>query len=353
MRKIIHIDMDAFYASVEQRDNPELRGKPLAVGGGSKRGVISAASYEARKFGVKSAMPGRTAERLCPQLIFVKPRFDAYKEVSNQIRSIFFEYTNLVEPLSLDEAYLDVTENKVNNPIATEIAQEIRKKIFETTQLTASAGVSYNKFLAKIASDINKPNGIFVIKPKDAEAFIEKLPIEKFFGIGRVTADKLRKLGVFKGSDLKQLPKQELIRRFGKTGSYFYEIVRGTDNRPVVSHRVQKSIGAERTFAEDLYSYDEIADALENLLHRVFATAEKRQTFGKTIVLKIKFKDFRQITRSRSFPMPMSDFFELKASIFELLQAVDISPGVRLAGSTITNFETNGLEPVQLTINFE
>ncbi|MCK5700612.1 MAG: DNA polymerase IV, partial [Cyclobacteriaceae bacterium] len=252
MRKIIHIDMDAFFASIEQRDNPDLLGKPVAVGGAGKRGVVAAASYEARKFGVFSAMPASIALRKCPELIFTKPRFDVYKEVSNQIRQIFLEYTDLVEPLSLDEAYLDVTENKKGLGSATIIAREIKSKINSTTHLIASAGVSINKFLAKVASDQDKPDGLYVIKPNQAESFVDGLAIEKFFGIGKVTAKKMHELGINTGADLKQISIEELVRRFGKVGRYYFDIARAIDKRLVNPNRIRKSLGAERTFEDDL-----------------------------------------------------------------------------------------------------
>ena len=257
-RKIIHVDMDAYYASVAQLDNPELRGKAIAVGGGGTRGVISAASYEARKFGVKSAMSGVLAKQKCPHLIFVKTDFSRYKEITSKIRGIFYDYTDLVEPLSLDEAYLDVTENKMNLKSAIFIAHQIREKIFERTQLTASAGISVNKFVAKIASDINKPDGMKVIMPNEVVPFLEELPIGKFHGIGKVTADKMQRLGIYKGLDLKQWSEIDLVKRFGKTGRFFYKIVRGEDNRAVNPNRTRKSIGAERTFNEDISRVDEM-----------------------------------------------------------------------------------------------
>src|SRR5690554_2871444 len=255
--------MDAFYASVEQLDNPELRGKPVAVGGSSERGVVAAASYEARRYGVRSAMPSQVAKRKCKSLIFVKPRFSRYKEISNQIRNIFFGYTDLVEPLSLDEAYLDVTYIKKGKPSATLIAREIRNRIFEETGLTASAGVSYNKFLAKVASDVNKPNGLFVVTPAKAQEFIDKLEIRKFYGIGKVTAVRFNRMGIWHGSDLRQLDRFELVRQFGKAGNYYYDISRGEDNREVEPFRERKSIGAEETFGADLFTIDELENELD------------------------------------------------------------------------------------------
>ena len=270
LRKIIHIDMDAFFASVEQRDHPELRGKAIAVGGGGKRGVVAAASYEARKYGVHSAMPGSVAARLCPHLIFVKANFEQYKKVSQQIRGIFAEYTDLIEPLSLDEAYLDVTENKKGIASATQIAQEIRQKITEQTQLTASAGVSFTKFIAKTASDFNKPNGITVIKPDQAQAFLDKLPIEKFHGIGKVTADKMRKMKIKNGADLREWTEIDLVRRFGKMGQHYYRICRGEDQSPVNPHRIRKSISAEETFYDDIEDVDKMKEELVPIAKKVF-----------------------------------------------------------------------------------
>jgi len=285
--------MDAFYASVEQRDDPALRGKPIAVGGGSLRGVVAAASYEARKYGVRSAMPSVTAKRLCPNLIFVKHRFEVYREVSQQIRAIFLDYTDLVEPLSLDEAYLDITENKKSLNSGTLIAEEIRKRIFETTNLTASAGVSYCKFLAKIASDINKPNGIKVITPDEAIPFLETLKIEKFHGIGKVTAKRMHKLGIHTGGDLKKRTEIELFQRFGKAGRHYHKIVRGIDNREVNPNRIRKSLGTERTFQEDLDKWEDLKAKLDPIIDNVFQSLKEKENFGRTINLKIKNADFQ------------------------------------------------------------
>ena len=346
--------MDAFYASIEQRDNPNLRGKPVAVGGEWKRGVVAAASYEARKFGVRSAMPSVTAKKQCPSLIFVKPRFNVYKEVSRQIRNIFFEYTNLVEPLSLDEAFLDVTENKKNMPLATDIAREIKQKIKEETGLTASAGVSVNKFLAKVASDYDKPDGLFVIKPHEAEAFVEKLEIEKFFGIGKVTAEKMHRLGIHIGSDLKKYSLDELIRLFGKAGNFFYNISRVTDDRPVNPHRIRKSMGAESTFETDLVSMQEILYELKNIENELLRRMEKNQVQGRTLTLKVKFEDFEQITRSKSLQETFSPE-SIHSTSVELAGSVHYqNKGVRLLGLTLSNFE-NENEPgaSQLEIEFE
>jgi DNA polymerase-4 len=337
-RKIIHIDMDAFYASVEQRDNPNLRGKPIAVGGGSKRGVTTTASYEARKYGVKSAMPGWKAKELCPNLIFVKPRFEAYKEVSNRIRDIFFRYTDLVEPLSLDEAFLDVTQNKGEDPIATNIASEIKDSIFKETKLTASAGVSYNKFLAKIASDINKPNGLTVIKPHRAIEFIHELPIRKFFGIGKVTEQKMNKLGVYTGLDLSKMSKVDLIKNFGKSGGAYYKIVRGQDDSPVKPNRIRKSLAVERTFEENINQVENILAINDNLSRMLFERCERSKFFGKTLTLKLKNKEF--VIKTRSITVKESlDTFDLicKTSKQLILNNEELCSEIRLMGLSISN----------------
>jgi DNA polymerase IV len=287
-RKIIHIDMDAFYASVEQRDNPELRGKPVAVAGSRERGVVAAASYEARKFGVRSAMPSITAKRQCPDLIFVKPRFDAYKAVSLQIREIFAEHTPLIEPLSLDEAYLDVTENLQGIATATEIAEKIRARIRAETGLTASAGVSYNKFLAKLASDHRKPDGLFVITPKMGPAFVENLPVGKFHGIGPATTAKMKRLGIETGLDLRGQAMSFLQQHFGKSGPYYYWIARGVDDRPVRANRIRKSVGAENTFFDDLFAFEAARDALLPIIDKVWRHCESTGTRGRTVTLKLK-----------------------------------------------------------------
>src|SRR6202140_3301621 len=292
-RKIIHIDMDAFYASVEQRDNPELRGKPVAVGGSRERGVVAAASYEARKFGVRSAMPSITAKRQCPDLIFVKPRFDAYKAVSVQIREIFAEHTPLIEPLSLDEAYLDVTENLQGIATATEIAEQIRAKIRAETGLTASAGVSYNKFLAKLASDHRKPDGLFVITPKMGPALVENLPVAKFHGVGPATTAKMNRLGIETGLDLRAQTLPFLQQHFGKSGPYYYWIARGVDDRPVRANRIRKSVGAENTFSADLFTLEAARDALAPIIDKVWLHCESAGTHGRTVTLKIKYADFQ------------------------------------------------------------
>ncbi|BDV37081.1 DNA polymerase IV [Methylocystis bryophila] len=318
-RKIIHIDMDAFYASVEQRDNPALRGKPVAVGGAGGRGVVAAASYEARAFGVRSAMPSVTARRKCPQLLFVPPRFEVYRQVSRQIRAIFAEHTPLIEPLSLDEAYLDVTENLKGVASATRLAEEIRAKIRAETGLTASAGVSYNKFLAKIASDYRKPDGLFVITPQMGPGFVEALEIGRFHGIGPVTRAKMNKLGVSTGKDLRAQSLEFLERHFGKAGAYFYSIARGIDARPVRPDRVRKSLGAERTFAEDLFTLDAAQAALAPILEKVWRASESAGLAARTITLKVKFADFRQITRARTCAARLQNRQELEAVVCNLL----------------------------------
>jgi DNA polymerase-4 len=340
-RKIIHIDMDAFYASVEQRDNPELRGKPVAVGGSRERGVVAAASYEARRFGIHSAMPSVTARRKCPDLIFVAPRFDVYKAVSHQIRAIFAEYTPLVEPLSLDEAYLDVTENPKGIPYATQIAQEIRAKIRRETSLTASAGVSYNKFLAKMASDQRKPDGLFVITPEMGPAFVETLPVAKFHGIGPATAAKMNQLGLFTGLDLKRQSLAFLQEHFGKAGSHYHSIARGIDERPVRPDRIRKSIGAENTFAKDLMEFEEMKAELGPILDKVWRSCEQSGVRGRTVTLKVKYADFQQITRSRSFATEVDSRHGLEQVSLELLSTLlPVRAGVRLLGVTLSSLNT-------------
>ncbi|MBC7556904.1 MAG: DNA polymerase IV [Chryseobacterium sp.] len=353
-RKIIHIDMDAFYASVEQMDFPELRGKPLAVGGGA-RGVVAAASYEARKFGVRSAMPSKIAKEKCPQLIFVKPRFARYKEISQQIRKIFFDYTDLVEPLSLDEAYLDVTENKKNIDSANDLAREIRKRIFDEVGLRASAGISVNKFLAKVASDINKPNGQKTIHPSQISEFLEGLPIEKFYGIGRVTANKMHTLHIFKGADLKQKSLEELTNLFGKSGAYYFNVVRGIHNGEVEANRIQKSVAVERTFSEDLNDDQQIRERLEALSLELEERLGKRNILGKSLTLKIKYKDFSQYTRSKT----REDFYnsaqEFYQTALQLWQARPYNKAIRLLGLSLSNLNTEEKKQVsvQLKIPFE
>ncbi|MCI4671412.1 MAG: DNA polymerase IV [Bacteroidia bacterium] len=339
-RKIIHIDMDAFYASVEQRDNPELRGKPVAVGGSRERGVVAASSYEARRYGVRSAMPSARAYRLCPDIIFVKPRFDHYARVSRQIREIFFTYTDLVEPLSLDEAYLDVTENKKGIHSATAIAKAIRKEIKQETQLTASAGISINKFLAKVASDLHKPDGITLIPPERALGFLEKLPIKKFHGIGTKTAEKMKRLGIRTGADLKKRSEIELVKLFGKAGRHYFRIVRAEDERPVKPNRIRKSVGAENTFFDDIDSVPEMKERLRKILARVCERLEKIPTGGKTITLKIKYNDFQVQTRSRTQGRFLSKFEDIFPIVEELLiQPKFPTKPVRLLGISMSNLD--------------
>ena len=340
-RRIIHIDMDAFYASVEQRDAPGLRGLPVAVGGSRKRGVVAAASYEARKFGVHSAMPSVTARRKCPELIFVPPRFDVYKVVSQQIHGIFARYTALIQPLSLDEAYLDVTAPLVDRGSATEIAEEIRAAIRAETGLTASAGVSYNKFLAKLASDHRKPDGLFVITPRMGPAFVESLPVGKFHGVGPATAARMNALGLHTGLDLRHQSQAFLLKHFGKAGSYYYGVARGQDDRPVEADRVRKSVGAETTFEGDLMRWEEVAPALEPVFAKVWAACSRGGYSGRTVTVKIKYADFRQVTRSRSCVTPIRSQTELEGIGVELLRPHFPPPrGVRLLGVTISNLET-------------
>ncbi|WP_341705012.1 DNA polymerase IV [Ferrovibrio sp.] len=339
-RKIIHIDMDAFYASVEQRDNPELRGRPVAVGGSRERGVVAAASYEARAFGVRSAMPSVTARRKCPALVFVKPRFDVYKAVSRQIRDIFADYTPLIEPLSLDEAYLDVTENLKGLPTATAVAEEIRTRIRETTGLTASAGVSYNKFLAKLASDENKPDGLFVIRPQAGAAFVAGLPVGKFHGIGPATAAKMERLGIRTGADLRGQTLPFLRQHFGKSGTFYYWISRGIDERPVRPDRIRKSVGAENTFFTDLHSLPEAEAALQPIIGKVWSYCQKAGIRGRTVTLKVKFADFQQITRSRTAPAPIAGIDDIVAAVQELLDGVfPVAKGIRLLGVTLSGLD--------------
>jgi DNA polymerase IV len=337
-RKIIHIDMDAFYASVEQRDNPALRGKPVAVGGSRERGVVAAASYEARRFGVRSAMPSVTARRKCPDLIFVTPRFDVYKAVSLQVRAIFSEYTAIIEPLSLDEAYLDVTENLQGIASATEIAEQIRSKIRAETQLTASAGISYNKFLAKLASDYRKPDGLFVITSAMGPSFVEALPVERFHGVGPATAAEMKELGIFTALDLRAKDEAFLLRHFGKAGQHFYRICRGIDHRPVLPNRMRKSVGAENTFSQDLTSFDEMRAELGPLVDKVWQYCDSTGVRGRTVTLKIKFADFQIITRRRSRVEPISDRSMLASISAELLAAqFPMRKGVRLIGISLSS----------------
>lgn len=341
MKKIIHIDMDAFFASVEQRDNPELRGKPIAVGGSSERGVVAAASYEARKFGVRSAMSSFKAKQICPQLIFVKHRFDVYKKVSSQIMEIFKSYTDFVEPLSLDEAYLDVTENNFGMKSATLIAQEIRVKIFEKTQLTASAGISFNKFLAKVASDLNKPNGYAVITPAQADQFIDELEIDKFYGIGKKTSEKLRKEGIFFGKDIKKIELYKLEKKFGKLGVHLYHIVRGNDQREVKPNRIRKSIGCETTLNQNVIENQKVIELSNQLAIELENRLKTKNIKGKTLTVKLKFEDFEQITRSNT----VNFFFGKQNEIREiakvlLMEEFPLPKPIRLIGLQISNLNT-------------
>ena len=353
-RKIIHVDMDAFYASVEQMDNPELRGKPIAVGGGGTRGVVSAASYEARKFGVRSALSGVLARKYCPELIFVRPRFDRYKEISKKIRKIFLEYTDLVEPLSLDEAYLDVTYNKKGNPSATLIAQEIRKRIFEEVGLTASAGISVNKFIAKVASDYNKPNGQKTVNPDEVIAFLEELPIKKFYGVGKVTTEKMYQLGIFTGADLKLKPIEFLEKHFGKSGSYYYNIVRGIHHSEVRPERTAKSVATEHTFRENLTSEIFMLEKLETIAAELENRLKRYNIAGKTVTLKIKYSDFGLQTRSKTLPYFVSDRSLLFDVAKELLFQEKMKESVRLLGISLNNLNNEDRKtPVAVQLKFE
>ena len=355
MRKILHVDMDAFFASVEQRDNPKLRGKPVVVGGRpEQRGAVAAASYEARQFGVFSAMPSRVAITKCKDLIFVKPRFAAYRQVSKQIREIFHQFTDLVEPVSLDEAYLDVTENKLQMASAMEMGREIKRLIQQETQLTASAGVSINKFLAKMASGLNKPDGLSLVAPHEAEAFVKQLPIHKFHGIGKVTATKMYQLGIKSGVDLLQWSEQALVEKFGKVGHFYYGIARAKDERQVNPNRIRKSIGAERSFYEDLSGMGRLTEELENIANIVHQRLAENQRSGYTLTLKIKYANYQQITRSQT----MNDLLEGADEIFDLgkellLTHVDAQQSVRLLGLTISNLVDKDSNAKQLAFQFE
>ena len=338
-KKIIHIDMDAFYASVEQRDNPSLKNKPVIVGGTpDSRGVVSACSYEARVFGIHSAMPASQAKRLCPHAIFIYPEMPKYISVSKIIRSIFYQFTNVVEPLSLDEAFLDVTENKFENPSATILAKEIKKKILSETKLIASAGVSYNKFLAKVASDYDKPDGLYVITPQKAQEFIDALPIKKFFGVGKVTANKFIKMGISTGKDLRMMDKIKLISSFGKMGEYFYSIARGRDNRPVKTEHIRKSIGRERTFIKDITNIAEIEARLKDIAEEVSKSLLHNETKGKTVTLKIKYFDFTRITRSITLDKYIDDahmVYKKARSLFDKTE-IGVKP-IRLIGISLSH----------------
>ncbi|MDX2216686.1 MAG: DNA polymerase IV [Oculatellaceae cyanobacterium bins.114] len=345
LRKIIHIDMDAFFASVEQRDRPDLRNKPIVVGGTPKqRGAVAAASYEARHYGIHSAMPSRLALQRCPHLIFVKPRFEVYRAISQQIRDIFHHYTDLVEPLSLDEAYLDVTQNKQDIPLAMTVASEIKQAILQETQLTASAGVSINKFLAKIASGLNKPNGLTLIAPDRAEAFVEALPIEKFYGVGTATATKMKDLGIHTGADLKRWSEEALTHHFGKAGHYYYHVARAQDDRPVNPNRIRKSIGAERSFAEDLSDVDVMCAQLRQIAAEVQERMDKHRRYGHTLTLKVKYENYQQITRSRTIDTLLCKADDIYTMTEELLMThLEANRAVRLLGITISGL----VEPTQ------
>ncbi len=346
IRKIIHIDMDAFYASVEQRDFPALKGKPLIVGGlpDGRGGVVAAASYEARQYGIRSAMSSKKAQQLCPHAVFVRPRFDAYKEVSKKIREIFSRYTDLIEPLSLDEAYLDVTEDKLDIGSAITIAEQIKQAIKAELNLTASAGISVNKFTAKIASDMNKPDGLTFIGPSKLEKFMEDLRVEKFFGVGKVTAEKMKRQGLHTGKDLKELTAFRLTQLFGKSGKFFYNIVRGIDHREVRPNREIKSISAEDTFSYDLGKGEELSEWLEQIAKSAFKRSNQYQIYGRTLTLKIKFEDFKQITRSKTLPSVINDIQQVIEISRMLLSAVDFAnKKVRLLGVGFSNFEISKL----------
>ncbi|TDE55036.1 DNA polymerase IV [Flavobacterium sp. GT3P67] len=352
-RKIIHVDMDAFYASVEQMDNPLLRGKPIAVGGSENRGVVAAASYEARKFGVRSVISGVMAKKNCPELIFARPRFDRYKEISSKIQKIFYEYTDLVEPLSLDEAYLDVTNNKKGNPSATLLAQEIRQRIFNEVGLTASAGISVNKFVAKIASDYNKPNGQKTVNPDEVISFLEELPIRKFYGVGKVTTEKMYQLGIFTGVELKSKTLEFLEKHFGKSGNFYYNVVRGIHNSEVKSDRITKSVAAEHTFDVNLSSEIFMIEKLEVIANALEKRLKRYNVAGKTITLKIKYSDFTQQTRSKTLPYFISDKGLILEIVKELLYQERMKDSVRLLGISLSNLNTEEKKFVVVQLKFD
>lgn len=354
IRKVIHIDMDAFFASVEQRDDPNLKGKPVAVGGGGPRGVVAAASYEARTFGVRSAMPSARARRLCPDLIFVPPRFDVYRQVSSQIRDIFLSWTPLVQPLSLDEAYLDVTENLKGERSATRIAEAIRAEIKKKTSLTASAGVSYNKFLAKIASDMDKPDGLYVITPDQGTDFVAQLPVRKFHGVGPATATKMEGFGIVTGEDLRGRSLEFLQQKFGKSGHYYYWAARGIDHRSVNPNQERKSIGTETTFRSDLTTFEACMAELNGLIETVARHCARRDLSGKTVTLKLRYADFRTVTRSRTVPQPISDADIMRDIVALLLNALMPLPqGVRLLGVTLSGFAPSSTEAARQSSLFD
>ncbi|MFB0491624.1 DNA polymerase-4 [Methylobacterium sp. OAE515] len=354
LRKIIHIDMDAFYASVEQRDDPSLRGLPLAVGGSRERGVVAAASYEARKFGVRSAMPSATARRLCPDLLFVKPRFEVYRAISEEIRAVFARHTPIIEPVALDEAYLDVTENLLGLPTATAVAKAIRAEILERTGLIASAGVSYNKFLAKVASDHRKPNALFVITPAMGPDFVAELPIGRFHGVGPVTEAKMKRLGIETGADLRAWSPERLLETFGSAGAYYYAVARGIDARPVRAHRVRKSIGAETTFSEDTAAFEVLAARLAPLFDKVWTGADAKGMRARTVTLKLKFSDFAQVTRAKSLTVPVADRTNLERIGLDLLAGLfPLRRSARLIGVSLSGFaqdEPDGPQQLGLAV---
>jgi DNA polymerase-4 len=351
-RKIIHIDMDAFYASVEQMDHPELRGKPIAVGGSENRGVVAAASYEARKFGVRSAISGVLAKKNCPELIFVSPRFDRYKEISKKIHAIFHDYTDLVEPLSLDEAYLDVTQNKKGNPSATLLAKEIRTRILNEVGLTASAGISVNKFVAKIASDYNKPNGQKTVNPDELLSFLEELPIRKFYGVGKVTTEKMYQLGIFTGLELKSKSLEFLSTHFGKSGAFYYHVVRGIHNSEVKPDRITKSVAAEHTFDTNLSSEIFMLEQLEKIATSLERRLKKQNIAGKTVTLKIKYSDFSQQTRSKTVPYFIAGKGLILENVKELLYQERMKDSVRLLGISLSNLNTEQKKTVVVQLQF-
>ena len=351
-RKIIHIDMDAFYASVEQMDHPELKGKPISVGGSENRGVVAAASYEARKFGVRSAISGVLAKKNCPELIFVTPRFDRYKEISKKIHAIFHDYTDLVEPLSLDEAYLDVTQNKKGNPSATLLAKEIRDRILNEVGLTASAGISVNKFVAKIASDYKKPNGQKTVNPDEVLAFLEELPIRKFYGVGKVTTEKMYQLGIFTGLELKSKSLEFLSTHFGKSGAFYYHVVRGIHNSEVKPDRITKSVAAEHTFDTNLSSEIFMLEQLEKIATSLERRLKKQNIAGKTVTLKIKYSDFSQQTRSNTVPYFIADKGLILENVRELLYQERMKDSVRLLGISLSNLNTEQKKTVVVQLQF-
>ena len=352
-RKIIHVDMDAFYASVEQMDNPDLRGRPIAVGGAENRGVVAAASYEARKFGVRSALSGVLARKYCPELIFVPLRFDRYREISNKIRAIFYDYTDLVEPLSLDEAYLDVTQNKKGNPSASLIAKEIRMRILNEVGLTASAGISINKFIAKVASDINKPNGQKTVRPDEVAPFLEQLPIRKFYGVGKVTTEKMYQLGIFTGIDLKSKSLEFLEKHFGKSGVFYYRVVRGIHESEVKPSRIAKSVAAEHTFDENLSSEIFMLERLDGIAEQLVKRIKRNEIAGKTVTLKIKYSDFSMQTRSKTLPYFISDKGLILETAKELLYQERMKDSVRLLGISLSNLNTEVKMTVAVQLKFD